>query len=66
VFRGSDDPFRDDRHRFSALFTFMPTEFSRFRLQYNWDLAQHLDDGDAHSIWMGIEFLFGKHAAHKY
>jgi hypothetical protein len=61
----STDPFRDDRDRFSALITYLPSEFSRLRLQYNYDVAQHLDS-DAHSIWFGIEFLFGKHPAHTY
>ena len=61
----ADDPFRDDRHRLSALLTFIPTGHSRLRLQYNFDRAQHLDD-DAHSIWLSVEFLFGKHAAHRY
>ncbi|HVL51407.1 MAG TPA: hypothetical protein VM754_07925, partial [Actinomycetota bacterium] len=35
----SDDPFRDDRHRISPLLLWQPTEFSRFRLQYNYDIA---------------------------
>ena len=43
------------------------TEFSRLRLQYNYDLARHLPgDDEAHSIWCGVEFLFGVHPAHKY
>jgi hypothetical protein len=61
----ADDPYRDDRHRFSALLTYHPSEFSRLRLQYNLDQAQHLDDA-AHSIWLGVEFLFGKHPVHTY
>jgi hypothetical protein len=61
----ADDPFRDDRHRISGLLTFIPTDHSRLRLQYNFDRAQHLDE-DAHSIWLSVEFLFGKHAAHHY
>jgi hypothetical protein len=61
----ADDPFRDDRHRLSALLTFIPTDHSRLRLQYNFDHAQHLED-DAHSIWFSVEFLFGRHARHRY
>jgi hypothetical protein len=61
-----DDPFHDDRHRFSPLISFYPTEFSRIRLQYNYDLAQHLTNHDAHSVWLGIEVGFGAHAAHSY
>jgi hypothetical protein len=60
------DPFRDDRHRVSPLLTYQPTEYSRFRLQYNYDHAQHLDEHDAHSVWLGGEILYGKHPAHVY
>ncbi|HYC00733.1 MAG TPA: hypothetical protein VEC57_16490 [Candidatus Limnocylindrales bacterium] len=60
------DPLRDDRHRISPLLVWHPTEFSRLRLQYNYDRADHLQDGDAHTIWIGAEVLYGKHAAHKY
>ncbi len=60
------DPFRDRRHRISPLLVWQPTEFSRLRLQYNYDRAQHLDRGDAHSVWFGAEILFGAHAAHSY
>lgn len=62
----NDDPFRDERHRLSPLLVWEPTEFSRLRLQYNYDWAQHLDEGDAHSVWLVFEVLFGSHAAHKY
>jgi hypothetical protein len=61
----STDPFRDDRHRASALLTWVASENSRLRLQYNYDVASHLDH-DAHSIWFGVEFLFGKHPVHDY
>jgi hypothetical protein len=61
-----DDPFRDDRQRVSPLIAYHPTEFSRLRLQYNYDWAKHLDGNDAHSVWLGVEFLFGAHAAHRY
>lgn len=59
------DPLRDDRHRISPLLSFQPTEFSRLRLQYNFDHADHLDD-DAHSVWLGVEILYGQHPAHRY
>jgi len=61
-----DDPLRDDRHRFSPLLTWYPSEFSRFRLQYNYDVADHLAEEDAHSVWLGAEFLIGSHPAHKF
>jgi hypothetical protein len=66
------DPFRDNRHRLSPLLSWRPTEFSRIRLQYNYDRAEHLEfDGlgnrerDAHSVWLGFEVLLGAHPAHK-
>lgn len=60
------DPFRDDRNRVSPLITWMPTEFSRFRAQYNYDRADHLPDKEAHSVWLGVEFTYGAHAAHSF
>jgi hypothetical protein len=61
-----NDPFRDDRHRVSPLLVWQPSEFSRIRLQYNYDRADHLESTDAHSVWLGVEFLYGKHPVHKY
>jgi hypothetical protein len=67
TFNGRDaDPFRDDRHRISPLLVWHPSEFSRIRLQYNYDRAEHLEHKDAHSVWLGVEFLYGAHPAHKY
>jgi len=62
----NDDPFRDRRHRFSPLLVFHPSEFSRLRLQYNYDRVQHLADGNVHTLWAGVEFNFGAHGAHSY
>ena len=59
-----NDPFRDNRNRVSPLLTWMPTEFSRLRIQYNYDRADHLPDKEAHSAWLGIEFMYGAHAGH--
>ena len=61
----NDDPFRDQRTRISPLLVWQPTHFSRMRLQYNYDQAEHLD-GDAQSLWFSLEFLFGAHPAHSY
>lgn len=61
-----DDPFRDDRVRISPLLAWYPSEFSRFRLQYNYDHAEHLNERNAHSVWLSAEFLIGAHPAHKY
>lgn len=61
------DPFRSNRFRISPLLIYHVTEFSRLRLQYNYDHADFLPGGpDAHSVWFGAEVFFGAHAAHKY
>lgn len=59
-----DDPNRSDRFRASPNMTFYPTEFSKLRLQYNYDHGQLL--GDDSSVWVQVEFLLGEHAAHKF
>ncbi len=61
-----NDPYRDNRFRFSPLLLWQPSEFSRLRFQYNYDRADHLAAGDAHSFWLGLEFLIGAHPAHQY
>jgi hypothetical protein len=58
------DPARAHRWRVSPNLTWFPTEFSKLRLQYNYDRRQNI--GDDHSIWLQLEFLLGAHAAHKF
>jgi hypothetical protein len=60
----NDDENRADRFRASPNLTFYPTEFSKVRLQYNYDHGQLL--GDDSSVWVQVEFLLGEHAAHKF
>ena len=55
---------RDNRFRLSPNFTWYPTEFSKFRVQYNYDDRRGFDK--AHSLWFQFEFLLGAHAAHKF
>lgn len=69
----SMNPFRDDRTRLSAMLTWHPSHFSRVRLQYNYDQADHLrhdglggNDRSAHTVFFGLELTFGAHPAHKY
>jgi hypothetical protein len=65
----AEDPFLDDRHRISPMLVWRPTEFSRFRLQYNYDWFEHpTENGDdhAHSLWLGVDILLGTHPAHQY
>ena len=61
-----EDPWRDNRHRFSPLLAWYLTEYSRFNFQYNYDHASHLPGKDAHSFWIGAEFMLGSHPAHKF
>ena len=64
---GADDPndvFRGLRTRISPDLTFYPSEFSKLRLQYNYDHGELF--GTEHSIWFQIEFLLGAHGAHKF
>ncbi len=60
------DPLRDNRKRLSVNTTWYPTEYSKLRLQYNRDDAQHLTDEIAHGVWLQFEFNLGTHAAHKF
>ena len=57
-------PERQDRTRSSANLTWFPSEFSKVRVQYNYDRRVGL--GTDHSLWAQFEFLLGAHAAHKF
>lgn len=58
------DPQRNERWRLTPNLTWYPTEFSKIRLQYNYDDRRDL--GRDHSVWLQFEFLLGAHAAHKF
>ncbi len=57
-------PDRERRTRVSPNLTWFPTEFSKFRLQYNYDQRRGL--GSDHTVLVQFEFLLGAHAAHKF
>jgi len=59
-----DAVLRADRYRMSPNLTWYPTEFSKLRLQYNYDHRSGI--GRDHSLWFQFEFLLGAHAAHKF
>jgi len=61
---GFDSPVRADRFRLSPNLTFYPTEYSKLRLQYNYDNRHGA--GTDHSVWAQLEFMLGAHAAHKF
>ena len=58
------DLSRAARWRISPNLTWYPSEFSKLRLQYNYDDRDGI--GVDHSVWLQFEFLLGAHAAHKF
>ena len=58
------DPDRAAHWRISPNLTWLPSEFSKVRLQYNYDHRQLV--GVDHSVWLQFEFSLGAHAAHKF
>jgi hypothetical protein len=58
------DPDRDERWRISPALTWYLSEFSKIRLQYNFDEISHF--GPAHSVWVQFEYVLGAHGAHPY
>jgi hypothetical protein len=58
------DPDRDTRWRVSPNLTWYPSEYSKVRLQYNYDVRRNV--GVDHSVWLQFEFLLGAHGAHKF
>lgn len=58
------DPLRRQRWRLSPNLTWYPSEYSKIRLQYNYD--DRADIGADHSLWLQWELLLGAHAAHKF
>lgn len=60
------DSLRDSRQRYSAVLSYYPSEFSKVRLQYNYDRAEFMSADDAHSAFLQFEILFGAHGAHKF
>ncbi|MEB2308848.1 MAG: hypothetical protein OZ917_06040 [Candidatus Brocadiaceae bacterium] len=59
------DPLGFERWRLSPNLTFYPTEFSKIRLQYNYDDILG-NDTTEHSVFLQFEFLLGSHGAHKF
>ncbi len=59
------DPLSDERWRLSPNLTFYPSEFSKIRLQYNYDDILG-NDSTEHSVFLQFEFLLGSHGAHKF
>lgn len=63
--QGDGDSLRGWRSRISPALTYFPSEFSKIRLQYNYDRAEFLDER-AHSVILQFEVSIGVHGAHKF
>lgn len=61
---GEDLLETQSRWRFSPNLTWFPSEFSKLRLQYNYDHGEE-SRGD-HSVWLQWEFSLGPHGAHTF
>ena len=59
-----DPEWTDTRQRVSANLTFWPTEFSRLRLQYDYDLPGWRRG--YHAVFLAMEFSVGAHGAHEF
>ena len=59
-----DPEWTEARQRVSSNVTFWPTEFSRLRLQHNYDRPQWRDD--FHAVMLNVEFVVGSHGAHRF
>ncbi|HHT9111140.1 MAG TPA: hypothetical protein ACFYDZ_08300, partial [Candidatus Brocadiaceae bacterium] len=62
---GATDPSGFERWRLSPNLTFYPSEFSKIRLQYNYDDILG-NNSTEHSVFLQFEFLLGSHGAHKF
>jgi len=63
------DPQRQSRARLSSDLTWYASEFSKLRLQYNYDMLKANDfepARDENSLFLMYEFSLGAHGAHKY
>ena len=55
-----------ERWRLSPNITFYPSEFSKFRLQYNLDFAASRGREAVHGVFLQAEFNIGDHGAHSF
>ena len=53
-----------DKHRYTGLLAFVPSEFTAIRLQYNY--LDQFQEEDEHQVLLQLNFTFGSHPAHAY
>jgi hypothetical protein len=65
---GVGQPVGHMLRRYTAMFEFSPTEFSRFRLQYAFDRSRSLDgkQKDVHEVLLQMNIAVGPHGAHSF
>jgi hypothetical protein len=69
IANGNDMNKPDNMDRYSVMAQYMPSEFSRIRLQYNLNKALFNEDGDqvdVKSLILQLNFAIGAHAAHDF
>lgn len=54
-----------ERFRTALNLTWFPSEFSKIRLQYNYDDSKYFDE-PVHLMWLQFEYNLGSHAAHTF
>jgi hypothetical protein len=64
VDRGGEELGLPNRWRVSPNLTYYPSEFSKIRLQYNYD--ERAREETDHSVWLQFEFSIGPHGAHSF
>lgn len=60
----NEDATRGDRTRISPLLQYQASDKALLRLQYNYDDADFLPEGDAHSVWLGFQLMLGQEHVH--
>jgi hypothetical protein len=65
---GVDQPLENMLPRYTAMLEFSPTEFSRFRLQYDYDRSRYLGGAqkDVHEVLLQVNIAVGPHGAHSF
>lgn len=62
---GTSDSLRDKRTRYALNLTHYFSEYSKLRVQFNRDRAEHLAK-PANALWLQYEIGIGRHAAHTF
>ena len=65
---GADQDHPENLTRYSAMVEYSPSEFSRFRLQYNYDRSGYdgADMNENHQVAINANFNIGSHSAHSF